>query len=246
MKTNTNEIVYGFNSVMNILTGKRVPTKVLIMNNHHEPKITSICKEKGIYVESVDRHVLDRLSNNRNHQGVLAYVPPYEYGTLEDLINDLNKKNDALILILDGIEDPNNFGSLIRSSACLGIDGILISKNHQVQLTPTVSKVSTGGEEHIRIYQVSNIAQSLIRLKKNGLWIVASDGSADRDYDEVNYKGKIGIVVGSEGKGISPLILKTSDFIVKIPMEGKITSFNAAVAGAILLTQAMNYKRRNK
>ena len=83
-------------------------------------------------------------------------------------------------------------------------------------------------------------------LKKNGLWIVASDGSADRDYDEVNYKGKIGIVVGSEGKGISPLILKTSDFIVKIPMEGKITSFNAAVAGAILLTQAMNYKRRNK
>lgn len=227
---------------MNVLEGKRKPSKILISSNHNEKSLIDLCKKHDIVYKIVDRQQLDQITHNKNHQGVLAYVPPYEYDTLPSLLDELSAKKDPLILILDGIEDPNNFGSLIRTSACLGIDGIIISKNHQVQLTPTVSKVSTGGEEHVPIVQVTNISSSILQLQKNGFWIVASDGSSSRSYDDIDYNGKIAIVVGSEGKGISKLVLKNSDFIVKIPMNGKITSLNAAVAGAIILSQAISFR----
>ena len=144
----------------------------------------------------------------------------------------------------DGIEDPNNFGSLIRTSAAFGVDAIIISKDRQIQMTPTVTKVSTGAEEFVSIIQVTNIVQAMNTLKKNGYWIVTADGRGDRLYDEIDYKGKMAIVIGSEGRGASRLTLENSDFIARIPIQGPITSLNAAVAGAIMISGAIQSRRK--
>ncbi|HBD05868.1 MAG TPA: 23S rRNA (guanosine(2251)-2'-O)-methyltransferase RlmB [Firmicutes bacterium] len=246
MESKEEELIYGFNSIMNAIEGKRKPTKVFISDNHSSNKVIEACKKYNVAYQVVDKRKIEQMARGKNHQGCVALIPSFRYDTLTSLLKKINEKNSALLLILDGIEDPNNFGSLIRTSSCLGIDGIIISKSHQVQVTPTVTKVSTGGEEHISIARVSNITQAINELKKHGFWIVASDGHGESFYDEIDYSGKTAIIIGSEGKGISSLVLKNSDFIAKIPMEGRITSLNAAVAGAIFLAQAISYRSKKK
>ena len=139
-----------------------------------------------------------------------------------------------------------NFGSIIRTASCFGVDGIIILKDRQVQVTPVVSKVSTGATEFVPIVSVTNLNVTIEKLKKDGYWIVATDGSGDRYYDEVDYNGKIAVIIGSEGRGASKLVLKNSDFVVRIPISGPITSLNASIANAIVLAQIEKYRREHK
>ena len=198
---------------------------------------------KNVPFKIVDKKELDSITKFGNHQGFVAFVEPFKYKDLKDFLNE-KKEEQPLILILDGIEDPNNFGSLIRTSAAFGVDAIIISKDRQIQMTPTVTKVSTGAEEFVSIIQVTNIVQAMNTLKKNGYWIVTADGRGDRLYDEIDYKGKMAIVIGSEGRGASRLTLENSDFIARIPIQGPITSLNAAVAGAIMISGAIQSRRK--
>jgi 23S rRNA (guanosine2251-2'-O)-methyltransferase len=146
-------------------------------------------------------------------------------------------------LILDGIEDPQNFGAILRSVDAFGVDGVIIKKRNEVPLNATVAKVSTGAINWVKVAMVSNLSQAIQTLKDHGYWIVASDGSGKQDYDTVDYKSPIGLVVGSEGFGIAPLVLKNSDFIVKIPMTGHVNSLNASVASAILISEIVRSRK---
>jgi 23S rRNA (guanosine2251-2'-O)-methyltransferase len=147
--------------------------------------------------------------------------------------------------MLDGIEDPVNFGSIIRSSCAFGVDGIIIGKNRQVPVTPTVSKIATGGEEWIPIIQVTNLSQTIEKLKKAGYWIVASAGGGNDIYDEIDYTGKIVLIVGSEGYGVSKLVMENSDFVASIPLPGEVKALNASIATAVFLAE-INSTRRKK
>ena len=197
-------------------------------------------------VEFVDAKLLDKITSNKNHQGVLGYVEEFKYAELDPLLRKIDSKKNPLLLILDGIEDPVNFGSIIRTASCFGVDGIIILKDRQVQVTPVVSKVSTGATEFVPIVRVTNLNVTIEKLKKDGYWIVATDGSGDRYYDEVDYNGKIAVIIGSEGRGASKLVLKNSDFVVRIPISGPITSLNASIANAIVLAQIEKYRREHK
>lgn len=161
-------------------------------------------------------------------------------------MSNLKDKSDSLLVILDGIEDPVNFGSLIRTSSCFGVDGIIIAKNRQVPVTPAVIKIATGAEEFVPISMVVNISATIRSLKEQGYWIVAADGGGDRFYDEIDYTGKIAIIIGSEGRGAARLTLRDSDFVVRIPISGPITSLNASISGAIMLAEVTRYRRTKK
>ena len=237
------DMVYGLNSVRSVLDGTRKIEKVLMTKQKENSEIFNKCANKNVPFKIVDKKELDSITKFGNHQGFVAFVEPFKYKDLKDFLNE-KKEEQPLILILDGIEDPNNFGSLIRTSAAFGVDAIIISKDRQIQMTPTVTKVSTGAEEFVSIIQVTNIVQSMNTLKKNRYWIVTADGRGDRLYDEIDYKGKMAIVIGSEGRGASRLTLENSDFIARIPIQGPITSLNAAVAGAIMISGAIQSRRK--
>lgn len=232
------DIIYGLNPVLSALQGKRRPTRVFISETLKNHDVEKICRENGIPFLFKTRREMDRLTGGANNQGVLCFVPAFQYLTLKELIGKTAAGAETLLLVLDGVEDPVNFGSLLRTACCFGADGIIIGKDRQVGMTPTVIKLSTGASEHIDICQVSNIAQTVSELKKNGFWIVAADGSGDRLFNEIDYGGKIVIIIGSEGRGVSRLVLERSDFVARIPLTGPITSLNAAVAGAIFLSAA--------
>jgi len=239
------DLVYGRNSVLACINGKREIKEVLISKTMGDQKIINLCKNKNITYKLVSNNDLNKITFNKNHQGVCCYIESFKYKTIEELISKTKNSISSIVVMLDGIEDPVNFGSIIRTSSCFNVDGIIISKNRQVQLTSTVSKIATGAEEFIDIIQVTNLNQTIDILKKNNYWIVASDGKGNTDFDEINYSGKICLIVGSEGKGISQLVLKNSDFITKIPISGPITSLNAAISCAIFLAQITSYKKKN-
>lgn len=236
--------IYGRNPALASIQGSNKPTKVLISSSMRDDKILLCCRQNRIETELVSNDVLNRLAQGRNHQGVVCLVRDFSYTPIIEVLDKTAKKDESTLLILDGVEDPVNFGSLIRSASCFGADGIIIGKNRQVQVTPTVIKVATGAEESLPISQVVNISQTLETLKSRGYWIVAADGKGDRLYDEVDYSGKIALVIGSEGRGISRLVLEHSDFIARIPISGPVTSLNAAVSGAIFLSMIASIRQK--
>jgi len=240
------DIIYGRNPVISALKGAKKPQKILMSKIIRDARINELCHEFDIKTDYVDNAVLNKLSRGKNHQGVVAYVEPFQYTDITKVLLNTKDKEEALLLILDGIEDPANLGSMIRTSSCFGVDGIIIAKNRQVQVTPAVIKVATGAEEYVPISEVVNISQTIIALKKAGYWIVAADGSGDKMYDQINYSGKIAIVIGSEGRGASNIVLHNSDFIVRIPISGPITSLNASISGAIMLAEVVRFRRASK
>lgn len=239
------DIIYGRNSVINSLNGREKPNKVLVTNRNADQRVLSLCQKFNIELEKVNPNILEKIAKGGNHQGVIAYVPEFAYSDFERIISSNRENSESLLLILDGVEDPVNFGSMIRTSSCFGVDGIIMMKQRQVQVTPVVRKVSTGAEQFIPISRVTNLSKSIKRLKEEGYWIVAADGAGKQYYDQVNYKGKIAIIIGSEGRGISRLVMQNSDYVVKIPISGPITSLNAAISGALMLAQVVNYRRNN-
>ena len=206
-------------------------------------KIIALAKEKKIIINEVSKAKLNQMSQTENNQGVIAIVPPFNYCEIEDIL-DLAKKRDEkpFILILDGIEDPHNLGSIIRTAETAGVHGIIIPKRRAANVNSTVAKVSAGAVEYMKIARVNNINDAINTLKENDVWICGTDMDTDKYYYDEDFTGGIGIVIGSEGYGMSRLVKENCDFLVKIPMKGKITSLNASVSAGIVMYEVVKQR----
>ncbi|MDR3214799.1 MAG: 23S rRNA (guanosine(2251)-2'-O)-methyltransferase RlmB [Bacilli bacterium] len=229
--------VYGKNTIIGLINSKTNIEKIFLSEEFNDKKIISLIIEKHLDYIKVSKNKLNSLSANNNHQGIVAKVFEYQYQSLDQVINNTTNKANALIIILDGLEDPQNFGSIIRTGEALNIDGIIIPKNRSVKVTPSVARVSTGAMNNVDIVQVTNLNQTIKELKEHGYWIVGSDMNGDKSYDELKYDFKVALVIGSEGKGISQQVLKNCDYLIKIPMYGQVSSLNAAISSAIIMYQ---------
>ena len=241
MKKNFDEknYVYGRIPALNAIANNKA-IKVYLQKGFSDDRILKEIRHKKIEHSFVEIAKLDELSKKGNHQGIVIEAKPFEYSDLNSIISYSKKQEKPLILILDEIEDPHNFGAIIRSADAFSVDGIIIKSHNQVLVTPVVSKVSTGAIEYMRIAQVSNISNAINKLKENGYWIYAADGSGKDNYQDIKYDGPTVLIVGSEGRGISKLVLDNSDFIIKIPMQGHVNSLNVSVATGILLSRIRN------
>ena len=236
---NSLNFIYGRLPALNCLSTGKIKN-VYLQNNFSDTKILDAIAKKKIKPNFVDLNTLNKMSGYGNHQGIIIEVFPYEYSSIEEILESAKGKDQPLILILDEIEDPQNFGAILRSADAFGVDGIIIKNKNQVPLNWTVAKVSTGAIEYVKVAQVSNLNNVIKVLKDNGYWIYAADGSAKDSYEKVNYSGSVALIVGSEGRGISQLVMKNSDFIIKIPMMGHVNSLNVSVSTGILLSRIRN------
>lgn len=238
------DVVAGRNAVIELLNSDRDINKIFIANGEKHGSITKIiamAKENKIVTVEVEKSKLDLMAEN--HQGVVAVVPPFNYCEIEDIL-DLAKERgeDPFVLILDGIEDPHNLGSIIRTAETAGVHGVIIPKRRSVTVNSTVSKVSAGAVEHMKVARVSNINDSIRKLKESGLWVIGTDGDAKTLYYNQDLKGPLAIIIGSEGFGMSKLVKENADILIKIPMKGKITSLNASVSAGIVIYEAVKQR----
>ncbi len=236
--------VKGRNAVREALVSNTNITKILASKSAKDrvfSEIIDLANKKRVKVQFVDNKVLDNECDN--HQGLIAFTSDFEYSTVEDILDVAREKGkDNFILILDGVEDPHNFGSIIRVAECLGVDGIIIAKNRACPVTDTVAKVSAGAIEHIKIAKVTNINTEIERLKEKGVWVYACELGGD-DLDTANLTGNIAIVMGSEGKGVSRLTRELCDGVVTMQMYGKVNSLNVSVATGIVLYEAVRKRK---
>jgi len=203
-------------------------------------------QERRIFVRYVDKLEVQRLSPIESHQGVVAIVEGKAGVELEELLLHLDAVSEpALVLLIDSLQDPQNFGVLLRSAEGAGVAGVVIPRHRSVGLTPAVAKTSAGASEHLMIADVANLRQAIDALKEKGIWVVGADESGDMLYDEVDYRGPSAIVIGGEGEGIRRLVLEGCDQVVRIPMEGHVASLNAAAAGTVILYEALRQRRRD-
>ena len=229
-------IVYGKNSFVEALNSGRIK-KAYVLNNSF---IIDRLKKQNVEYEIVNKAKLDAMSNSGNHQGLLGEVN--EYKTYE--LNDLIQKENGLIVILDGLKDPHNLGAIIRTCEAAGADGIIYKKHNSVKVNDTVAKVACGALEYVKVVEVTNLVNAIKELKDKGYWVVGTDASAKDDYDKIDYNMNTVIVVGSEGEGISRLVKSECDFMVKMPMKGKINSLNASVAAGIMIYNVLSYRQK--
>lgn len=238
------DIVAGRNAVLELLKSEKDINKIFIERGEKHGSINEIiakAREARIILVEVDRTKLDEMAEN--HQGVVAVVPPFNYCEVEDILeNAKNQNHDPLILILDGIEDPHNLGSIIRTAETAGVDGIIIPKRRNVAVNSTVVKVSTGATTYVKIARVNNLNETIRKLKEEGLWVIGTDGDAETLYYNQDLKGPLAIIIGSEGFGMSKLVKENSDILIKIPMKGKITSLNASVSAGIVIYEAVKQR----
>lgn len=244
-KTQNSEFQYGKHVILTLLESKSQINKLFLQKGIAGPAITDIVdlvKQQGIVLTEVPKSKLDEMTQNANHQGVVAAVPPYEYSSLEDafILAD-SRQEDPFFLILDGIEDPHNLGSIIRTADAVGVHGIIIPKRRAVGITGIVAKTSTGAIEHVPIIRVTNLSQTIETLKERGIWIFATAMEGE-DMRQWNSQGPIALVIGNEGQGVSQNILKNADGTVTIPMVGKVQSLNASVATAILAYEVARHR----
>jgi len=239
--------IEGRNPVIEVLKSDRQIDKIMIADGAKEgsiKKIIGMAKDKNVVVQYVNKSKLDEISTSHAHQGVIAIVGDYKYYELDELIEKAKSTNeDMFFIILDEITDPHNLGTIIRTADAVGAHGVIIPKRRSVHITPVVAKASAGAVEYVPVCKVTNIVNTIKRLKEEGLWIAAADMDGEVFYEQ-NLTGPIGLVIGSEGFGISRLVKQNCDFTVKMPMTGNVTSLNASVAGGILLYEI--FRQRNK
>ena len=230
-----NEFVYGKNSCLSLIKNRNDFINVYIQNNYLDKKIISELEKKHIRYQYKDKKYLDRITSNGIHQGIVIEIEGYKYFSIDELLNKIKDVKNPLLLMLDGVEDPHNLGAILRSVDAVNAQGVIIGKHNQVPLNATVAKVSTGAIEYVPVSQVTNLTNTIKYLKEKGFWVVGAEASESVDFDTLKYDFPTLLVVGSEGKGISPLVLKQCDYRVKIPMEGHVNSLNVSVATAVLL-----------
>jgi len=243
------EFIYSRNAVYETLRAKRREIfRILIAEGAQEKgridDILRMAKERKIPVERVARPKLDKV--HQNHQGVVAEVSGYAYSDLVEILEYARQKNELpFVLIIDSLQDPQNFGSLLRTAEALGVHGVVIPLAHAVEVTPAAVNASSGASEHLRITQ-SNLSQAIDALKDSDVWVVGIDqnGETISDGTEKHLRGAVGLVVGSEGEGIRPLVRSKCDILLKLPMRGQVESLNAAVAGSVALY--LSFLARNK
>ncbi len=233
------QIIVGTNSVTEALKAERKIFQIYLaegVNPTRVNSLVSLAKERNVNVKSVPATELEQIVGDTSHQGVAAVVEDYAYVQFEDLLNRVKQgKKLPLIIMLDKLEDPHNLGAIIRTADAVAADGIIIPNKRSVGLTTTVAKVSVGAIEHVPVSQVTNLVQTVDRLKKEGFWVVGADASGDQIYTDIDYNMPICLVIGGEGRGISQLLLKNCDFVAKLPMAGHVNSLNASVATSIFL-----------
>lgn len=245
------QYIGGRHAVLEALRAGRAIHKIWMQDNAHKQlaqDIMTAAKKAGIAVQRVDRRKLDQLLSEVPHQGVVAQVAAQSYVDVDDIIARAKRAGEVpFILVLDEIEDPHNLGSIIRTAECTGVHGIIIPKRRAVGLTAAVSKISVGAIEHVAVARVTNVAQTIDALKEQGIWIAGADGAADQSVFASDVTMPIALVIGNEHKGIGRLIKQKCDFLIKLPMFGRINSLNASVAaGAIMyeiVRQRLTMKR---
>ena len=243
------DIIEGKNPVIELLKVSHPIDKILLADNIKSgdavTEILRLARAKGIPVEHVPRHIIDKQSVTSANQGVIAYAAVKEYVGLEDLLALSAEKNEPpLYVILDGIEDPRNLGSILRTAYASGIHGVIIRERRAAGLTAVVAKASAGAVWHMPVARVSSIPQTIETLKRNNLWVIGIDRSGKAEYSQMDFKSPVAIVIGSEGKGLSELVRKRCDFMAHIPMRGEITSLNASVAAALVMYEAFKQRSR--
>lgn len=227
--------IYGKNVAIETINNQEKIKKAFIYKNFTDNEILNKLKKQKIYIKYLEKYEMDKIIDGL-HQGIILEVEDFEYNDIDEMIAD-----NSLIVILDHIEDPHNFGAIIRTCEAAGVNGIIIPKNRSVEVNATVIKVSTGAIKNMKIAQVTNLNQTIEYLKKIGFWIVGTDMEGTNYYD-IDYKGKTAIVIGNEGNGMSRLVSENCDFIAKIPMKGTTNSLNASVATGIVVFEAIKQR----
>ena len=239
--------IEGRNSVIELLESGRDINKILIAKGEKHGsihKIIAMAKERKILINEIDRNKLNQMAQTQNHQGVIAIVPPYNYCEVDDILEVAKQRNEnPFILILDGIEDPHNLGAIIRTAETAGVHGIIIPKRRAASVNSTVNKVSAGAVSYMKIARVNNLNETIRYLKEQDIWICGTDADTKIEYTKQDYKMPIAIVIGSEGFGMSRLVKENCDFLVKIPMKGKITSLNASVSAGIIMYEVVKQRQ---
>ncbi|WP_066301603.1 23S rRNA (guanosine(2251)-2'-O)-methyltransferase RlmB [Bacillus sp. FJAT-29937] len=232
------DFIMGKNPVMEALKSGRDINKIFIAEGSQGgqmQQVIGLAKASNVFVQFVPKKKLDQMAEG-NHQGVVAQVAAYQYAEIDDLFQAAEERNEApFFLLLDEIEDPHNLGSIMRTADAVGAHGIIIPKRRAVGLTATVAKASTGAIEHIPVVRVTNMARTIDELKEKGVWIAGTDAKGSEDYRRFDGTLPLGLVIGSEGKGMGRLIRDKCDFLIHLPMAGHVTSLNASVAAALLM-----------
>ena len=243
----SSSLIYGILPVVELLKSERRKVeKILISENIRSDKIAEIIgasKERGIRVEKASRQVFERhLGEGVNHQGVIAFASAGSYYDSEKLFEEIVEKENSLCVVLDGIEDPRNFGAILRSAEGAGVDGIFIPERRAVGLTETVAKSSAGATEYVKVAKVTNVNRLIDNLKARNVWVIGTSGEANMAYADWDWKHSSALVLGSEGKGLHRLTAEKCDALVKIPMNGKIESLNVSVAAGVILFEAVRQR----
>ena len=238
-------LVFGRNPVLEAVVSGREIDKIIIKKGGREGSIIPILKkasQKGIVIQEVDKNRLDKLCEGENHQGIAAYVTDYQYSSVADIFARAEKKGEKpFIVFCDKITDPHNLGAIIRTAECAGAHGVIIPKRNSAVVNSVVTKTSAGAVMHIPVAKVTNLASTIDDLKEQGMWFVGADMNGTDMYN-VDFKGSIGLVIGSEGDGISRLVREKCDFIASIPMSGQVNSLNASVAAGVLMYEAVRQR----
>mgnify|MGYP002626374868 CR=1 FL=1 len=232
-------LVYGKNVAKDLLKKNLKIKKIYIQDNFHDEEINLLIEKSKIDVKILSKREIDNLCSGL-HQGIILDIPDYSYKDLSFIIND---ESEDFVVILDHLEDPHNLGAIIRTCEAAGVKNIIIPKDRQVPINATVMKTSVGTLDNVNIIMVSNLVDAITKLKKNGYWIVGTSLDNSVDYREIDYSSKIGLVIGNEGSGISNIVAKNCDFLVKIPMYGNTNSLNASVAAGIMIYEVIRNRK---
>jgi 23S rRNA (guanosine2251-2'-O)-methyltransferase len=241
--------IYGINSVTEALKSRgRAFEWVGMAKERHDIRLQRLiedCRKIGVPVRFLQRTELDRMAGNAAHQGVVAVTSAKQYNDLEDVIAS-KRAEYSLLVVLDGVEDPHNLGAILRTADAAGANGIVIPERRAAAVTGTVTKASAGASEHLPIAKVTNIARTVEELKENNIWTVGLDQRAEQTYDALDYKMDCALVLGGEGKGLHDLVKRKCDFLVSIPMLGKVPSLNVSVAAAVVLYEIVRQRRAKR
>jgi len=243
-------LIFGVLPVLEALRAEnRRIEKIFVADGAKEKRlfeILDLAQRKGVQYQKIPRENFSRyVENGANHQGVFAFVAAADYVDADELLDEIYAKENALLVVLDGVEDPRNLGAILRGVECAGADGVFIPERRAVGLTETVAKSSAGATEYVKVAKVANINRLIDRLKEHNIWVIGAGGEAETDYTDLDWTRSSALVLGGEGKGLHRLVAEKCDALVKIPMLGRIESLNVSVAAGVILFEAVRQRRKN-